>query len=263
MKSGPVRITRMPMAEFNERVARLDEEKRSRLKPAQLDVTRLTKYVSDSVTVRSGEPIPECITCGACCDIFAVVPMAVAESERLGDFIEVTADPELDVVVDRLVKRDFVTGRCANLRGEIGREIGCSVYELRPSVCRAFEAGSDKCHELRRMYGLEPQLTDEEVALFGPVTRARKIGAITNSVCFVDSVSVSMERSEEMPGMYESKRSVNMKIVAAVDGDLENCIELHTYNPDQENWLQSEFIGMTIEEARQRIAARSEQGVSN
>ena len=57
------------------------------------------------------------------------------------------------------------------------------------------------------------------------------------------------------------KKVISVKISAAVDGDIENWTELHAYNPDHEFWLQSEFIGMTMEEARQLIAARYEQGL--
>ena len=262
-KSEPVQITRMTLGEFNGIVRALDKEKRSRLRPSQLDVLRLTKYASDSVTVDADEPVPECVTCGVCCDLYAVVPMDFPESERLGEYIEVTADGEPNVVIDRLVKRDLTHGRCSHLQGELGREIGCSVYERRPSVCRAFEAGSDKCHEYRRMYGIDPQLTDEQVERFRALTADRKLGVITNSVCFVDSVSVSIEPSVASPGRFTTKQTVNMKIAVAVDGEVDDSFELHQYDPEQEKWLQSEFIGMTLDGARELIAARLEQGFSN
>ena len=262
-RSEPVRITRMRMGEFNLAVGALDQAKRSRLLPPQLGLLTLTKYVSESVTVGPGEPVPECVTCGVCCDLYAVVPMNVPESERLGEYIEVTADAEPDVVIDRLVKRDMTSGRCSHLRGELGREIGCSVYEKRPGVCRAFEAGSDKCHEFRRMYRLEPQLTEEQAERARALTAGRKIGAITNSVCFAESATVTVEPSAASPGTFTSKRTVTMKIAVAIDGNVDDCIELHEYDPEREEWLQSEFVGMTLDEAKRLIAARVEQGVSD
>lgn len=260
MLSGPVHITRISLGDLQRRIALLNERKGSGSYPPQLDVARLTKYVSESVTVGPGEPVPDCLTCGACCDNYSIVPMSMAESEHLNDYMEVTVDSEPGIVIDRLINRDWEAGRCKHLRGEIGRDIGCSVYEKRPGVCRVFEAGSDKCHEIRRMYGLEPQLSQEQVARFMPLTAARKINVITNAVCFVDSVSVSFERSSEEPGAFESKRTIRMKIAAAVDGDIENFTELHEYDPDQETWLQSDVIGMTVDAAKESIKARGRQG---
>jgi len=45
-------------------------------------------------------------------------------------------------------------GRCATLRGDIGSHVTCGVYEVRPSVCRNLEPGSDKCVTARLERGL-------------------------------------------------------------------------------------------------------------
>jgi len=52
--------------------------------------------------------------------------------------------------------------RCTALRGEIGREVGCAIYEFRPSPCREFAPlaavgrGDDACNDARRRHGLSP-----------------------------------------------------------------------------------------------------------
>lgn len=46
--------------------------------------------------------------------------------------------------------------RCAALEGEIGCRVECSVYENRPLVCREFQAGSEDCKMVRRLFRLDP-----------------------------------------------------------------------------------------------------------
>jgi uncharacterized protein len=44
--------------------------------------------------------------------------------------------------------------RCAALRGEVGHATTCSVYAIRPVVCRECAPGGDDCLMARRAYGL-------------------------------------------------------------------------------------------------------------
>ena len=252
----------MSKSEFSRLATEADERKPTRL-PPQLDSARLTKYVAGSITIPPGAAVPDCQTCGVCCDHDPIVPTDLHESERLGVYVEITDDSETNVVVDRIVTRDFAAGHCAHLEGDLGRFVGCGVYDRRPDVCRDFEAGSDRCREYRRMYGLEPQLSAEDVARFAPAVSARRVGVISHAQCHVDSVSISMGTSAEDPGTFVSKKNVTVKVYAAVDGDLENVLELHAYNPDREIWLQSEFVGLTLDGARELIAQRSEQAAGD
>ncbi len=48
-------------------------------------------------------------------------------------------------------------GRCSALQGKIGDHATCGIYDLRPSVCRRLEPGSDKCITARREHGLDPR----------------------------------------------------------------------------------------------------------
>lgn len=264
MQTGPIQITRISRSEFRE-LARADARaKTARLLPAQLDLAKLSKWVEGSVTVDSGVAVPDCQTCGACCDLDSIIPMDFAESERLGVYVEVMDDDEEALIVDRLLTHDFSTGSCAHLSGELGRHVGCGVYGKRPGVCRDFEAGSDRCMEFRRMYGFEPQLDEASRVRFAEAIKANTDGVITGSVCVIDSVSFSIGSCADEPGSYVSRRKLNAAIHVTVDGGDENGIELHSYDPAEEIWLQSQFLGMTVDEAREVIATRvREQGVSD
>jgi len=42
------------------------------------------------------------------------------------------------------------------LPGEIGREVGCTIYEGRPSPCREFDTEHAACPRARQRCGLPP-----------------------------------------------------------------------------------------------------------
>jgi hypothetical protein len=44
--------------------------------------------------------------------------------------------------------------RCSALEGTPGHRAQCSVYAVRPLVCREFQAGSDDCIMVRRSFNL-------------------------------------------------------------------------------------------------------------
>jgi hypothetical protein len=126
------------------------------------------------------------------------------------------------------------------LNGQLQKNVSCGNYEQRPQVCRDFEAGSDKCHALRRMYGMEPDLTPEQLEAAerqaAPEGDGRKI-------------------AYALIGWDED--GVNCLITAIfADGERRS---LHLFNPQEETWWQSEFIGLSVPEAENLIAARSSQ----
>jgi len=43
---------------------------------------------------------------------------------------------------------------CVAFEGIVGDQCGCSIYEDRPGVCRAFQVGEDLCREARAAAGL-------------------------------------------------------------------------------------------------------------
>ena len=105
-----------------------------------------------------------CRTCGACCAYFRV------------QFYWREANPEdqenavPSLMVENLnhwfscMKGTTAKHRpkCAALLGRIGRQVACSIYQQRPSPCRAFAASHEqgranpRCDEARRAHGLPP-----------------------------------------------------------------------------------------------------------
>jgi uncharacterized protein len=99
-------------------------------------------------------PDYECDNCGACCRTFPVFASLqdaereariVSESRRLPDNL-VTPDWTF-----QLFPLPFHETCCFLDAGNL-----CTIYSSRPSVCRAFAAGSEQCQEARGRSGLEP-----------------------------------------------------------------------------------------------------------
>jgi Fe-S-cluster containining protein len=49
-----------------------------------------------------------------------------------------------------------VDNRCTALAGEVGKHVGCTIYGLRPDVCRACQPGDAECNTARAKYGFAP-----------------------------------------------------------------------------------------------------------
>lgn len=115
---------------------------------------------------------PDCLTCGACCAYFQQI--AVLDSDptprRLAWTVwdaEAIAGPKT-----HWLRREPHQGCCIAFNGRVGRQSFCAIYEVRPHSCRAFAAGSDRCRAVRRLYGLEPPLSEVE-----QMARAQRIKA--------------------------------------------------------------------------------------
>jgi len=46
--------------------------------------------------------------------------------------------------------------RCAALSGVVGEATACTIYDIRPAVCRACEPGDDACTIARQKHGMPP-----------------------------------------------------------------------------------------------------------
>lgn len=92
-----------------------------------------------------------CQSCGACCAYSHDWPRFTTED-----------DAALDLIPARLVNAGL-SGmrcegeRCAALAGRIGEATACTIYALRPEVCRACQPGDPECVIARRAFGL-PEL---------------------------------------------------------------------------------------------------------
>ena len=99
-------------------------------------------------TIREENP---CQACGACCSYSANWPRFSTED-----------DEALNRIPGGLVNARGSGmrcdgDRCAALKGKVGDATSCSIYEVRPEVCRTCMPGDAECEVARRKWGL-PEL---------------------------------------------------------------------------------------------------------
>jgi Fe-S-cluster containining protein len=88
----------------------------------------------------------DCRTCGACC----------CTEVRLEDGDEIPREH----IGPRLTMKNSPTPpaetnyRCIALRGMIGEQVRCSIYERRPAICRRVHEGSVMCLAARALFNL-------------------------------------------------------------------------------------------------------------
>jgi Fe-S-cluster containining protein len=88
----------------------------------------------------------ECTSCGACCAYSESWPVFIGDRDAEG-----IPEELIDLERERM---QCYADRCAALVGTIGHQAKCSVYAMRPLVCREFEAGSADCLMVRRSFEL-------------------------------------------------------------------------------------------------------------
>jgi Fe-S-cluster containining protein len=105
----------------------------------------------------------DCRSCGACCrnplenqreGVHAWVEVADDEPlrrrARAAALLQRDADGRVHL---KLVAPD---DRCIALRGRIGANVRCSIYDVRPRGCRRVEAGDRRCLQYRAEAELSP-----------------------------------------------------------------------------------------------------------
>lgn len=139
----------------------------SSLKPwNEIQVKTITSD-GDILIDMPNDPKNPCKSCGACCTHFRI-SFYQGECDSNGGVVP--ADLVTPITPFYVAMKGSETGgRCTALRGEIGKDISCAIYESRPSPCRAFpvweEDGSphQKCQELRKKVGLPALLHLSEI----------------------------------------------------------------------------------------------------
>jgi uncharacterized protein len=94
-----------------------------------------------------------CLACGACCAAYRV-SFYWAEAEAIG--LPDSLVEQVSAFHACMAGTNQADPRCAALTGEIGGQVGCSAYALRPPACREVQAGDDKCQRARQRHGLPP-----------------------------------------------------------------------------------------------------------
>lgn len=100
------------------------------------------------VAPAGGGNVPSCRSCGACCAYSREWPRFTLEDDA--DLARIPAA----FVDDGLARMRCHGDRCAALAGEIGVSTACTVYDVRPQVCRACLPGDDACRLARARFGL-------------------------------------------------------------------------------------------------------------
>lgn len=214
------------------------------LLPPQLVTEDLPTQVSRNIVTPADTPIPDCLTCGACCGAMICVAVNPKDTQTSPEhYWNITTNGErCEITVDRYLRRSGETLACASLGGEIGKEVGCQIYEQRPKMCRVFEAGSDKCHALRRAYGIEPFLTLEEM-----MSALQKLKAQDAKI--VSTETIRDAKISEQAGTNLLEINALMK-----DGTMQ---KIHAFDPNLETWQQNQFSGLTLEKARNLIEMKN------
>jgi Predicted Fe-S-cluster oxidoreductase len=246
-----VQIERIRKRDFTARVVELIENKKAFCGEPQLPLELLSLKLAERTATAIDEPVPDCVSCGVCCSFALIVPVSHADSERLSSYCEILLDDvDEEIVIDKALPRGR-EGRCVNLSGELGDHIGCEIYADRPQVCHDFDVGSDRCHEYRRMYGIEPQLSDEDAAAAEQRLRAKVKPSVIEDVSIVSVGKIERSSYSVADGKVEHSVADQLSIVAFLDDDEPH--ELHTFEYGTELWLESDLLGLSIEEAQERI----------
>jgi uncharacterized protein len=103
-----------------------------------------------------------CLSCGACCAYFRASFHWLETSAAEGGLtpIELTVPVTAHCVAMR--GSDRKPPRCIALEGSIGEAVRCSIYPLRASPCRNFQAAwvngepNERCDRARAAHGLPP-----------------------------------------------------------------------------------------------------------
>ena len=244
-----VQITRQGRIEekdFYDIINAASEELWQTFLPAQIPTEGLSSTVEKNIITPPNSPIPECQTCGACCAPFLCVgvrPNDKVDPDNYWDIIVKGTHGE--IVVDRYLRRDPDSMVCTALEGELGASVACRIYADRPISCRDFEAGSDRCHAIRRAYGIEPFMSLEEMSA--------AVANINNQP--EESTAADRIKHAQISEMPETEL---LLITAQLkDGELR---EIHRFDPMSEAWMQFEFEGLTLIEAERLINSRSSLG---
>jgi hypothetical protein len=92
--------------------------------------------------------VSPCQSCGACCAYSREWPRFTTEDDAALDRIPIA------FVDDSLGRMRCVGDRCAALAGEVGVATACTIYAVRPEVCRTCQPGDEECLMARARFGL-------------------------------------------------------------------------------------------------------------
>src|SRR5512140_914907 len=97
------------------------------LLPPQIVTDGLSNTVRNNVVTPPDAPIPDCLTCGACCRSHLCVGVRPSDYVDPDLCWDITTEGEAgELVVDRYLRRDGETLSCVALGGTIGEQVACT-----------------------------------------------------------------------------------------------------------------------------------------
>ncbi len=248
--AGLIQIERITKRDLHAGIRELSANRQGIHEP-QIPLHLLSLKLADRVVIAADVPVPDCLACGVCCLFALIVPITRAETPKLLAYTDILLDDsDEDIVVDRMLQR-VDDGRCASLDGTFGISIGCRIYNDRPQVCRDFDAGSDRCHAFRRMYGLDPPLSERDINAAFAALNAREPRRTIEDVSIVSTGRIERSSFSVTDGTVEHYSAEQLAIIAFLDDEVPH--ELHTFESGKEQWFESDLLGLTLEEAKNRI----------
>ena len=94
------------------------------------------------------DPGNPCQACGACCSYSSNWPRFTTEDDAALDLIPA------GLVNERLSGMRCEGDRCTALHGKVGVAVACTIYAIRPEVCRTCTPGDAECAMARKRHGL-------------------------------------------------------------------------------------------------------------
>ena len=95
-----------------------------------------------------------CITCGACCATYRVSFYWAEADPFTGGTVPAEMTEKISPTRVAMKGTNQPQPRCVALVGELGGNIGCSIYEQRSSTCREFDYGTAECMKARLKHGI-------------------------------------------------------------------------------------------------------------
>lgn len=97
----------------------------------------------------------DCQRCGACCAQFRVSFYWAEADDAPGGTVPVALTRPVGSLHRCMAGTEARPVRCIALQGEVGRAVGCGIYEQRSSTCRSVQPGDEQCRKARAAHGLE------------------------------------------------------------------------------------------------------------
>ena len=245
-----VQLTRMPKSDYYETITNLKSRLEKHLVAPQIPPEKLTKKVAENVLTSKETPIPDCLTCGVCCVYALSVPVSNCDPTPPENYWEIMLeDSASEIVVNKMLKRTDT--KCDYLGGETAKNVACRIYEVRPDPCRTFEAGSDRCHAYRRLFALEPPLNDDELSIANEKLRKNPFDQKITFVMITEKEVTT--RTVITAEGFSSERKTSLLQITAFIGDDETPHIIHNFDPEEETWLEDDFLTYTISQAKDLI----------